>query len=55
MITKDLLDAQRMIADDSFKYLGDSLYIIEIVNAIKAGFRLTEPSENKKEDKELDE
>ena len=36
-----LEEAQRLIADDSFKYMGDSLVIIEVVNAIKAGYRLT--------------
>ena len=35
-----LEEAQRLIADDSFVYMGDSLVIIEVVNAIKAGYRL---------------
>lgn len=35
-----LKQAQNIIADDSFKYGGNSLDIIEIVNAIKSGYRL---------------
>ena len=34
---------QNCIADPSFYYGGNSLDIIEIVNAIKAGYRLKKP------------
>ena len=40
-----LEQTQNIIADDSFQYLGNSLEIIEIVNAIKDGYRLYKPSE----------
>ena len=36
----NLKQTQNIIADDSFRYGGDSLDIIDIVNAIKAGYRL---------------
>ena len=35
-------EAQRLIADDSFYYAGDSLVIMDIVNAIKAGYRIVD-------------
>lgn len=38
-----LEQTQNIIADDSFQYLGNSLEIIEIVNAIKDGYRLYKP------------
>lgn len=40
---------QNCIADPSFYYGGNSLDIIEIVNAIKAGYRLKKPSVIKRE------
>lgn len=41
----DLKQTQNIIADDSFRYGGDSLDIIDIVNAIKAGYRLCKVDE----------
>lgn len=35
-----LEQVQEIIADPSFQYKGDSLVIIEVVNAIKEGYRL---------------
>ena len=35
-----LMQVQNVIADDSFIYMGDSLDVLEIVNAIKKGYRL---------------
>lgn len=40
-----LEQAQDIIADPSFRYKGDSLVIIEIVNAIKEGYRLARPND----------
>ena len=39
---------QNCIADPSFRYGGNSLDIIEIVNAIKAGYRLKKPRTTKR-------
>lgn len=37
--------AQNLIADESFTYGGDSLVVMEIVNAIKDGYRLANLAE----------
>lgn len=40
---------QNIIADPSFVYKGDSLEVIEIVNAIKNGYRLSKEGSNENE------
>ncbi len=37
--------AQNIIADESFQYGGDSLTVLEIINAIKDGYRLANLAE----------
>ena len=37
---EEIKSAQRIIADNGFKYLGNSVLIIDVVNAIKRGYRL---------------
>jgi len=37
--------AQNLIADESFQYGGDSLTVLEIINAIKDGYRLANLAE----------
>lgn len=44
-IAHSLEVTQDLIADESFVYMGNSLHIIEIVNAIKAGWRLANLAE----------
>ena len=44
-MNKALRQAEKLIADESFTYKGNSLEVIEIVNAIKDGYRLVKPDE----------
>ena len=40
MSSKERVQAQNIIADEKFKYFGTSVVMIDVVNAIKSGFRL---------------
>ena len=53
VISNYVVTAERMIADDSFQYKGDSIYIIDIVNAIKQGAVLIDTKQMQKAFREL--
>ena len=49
---EQLEKTQKIIADDNFVYMGDNFFIMDIVNAIKAGYRLNRLDEETEETKE---
>lgn len=49
---EQLEKTQKIIADDNFVYMGDSFFIMDVVNAIKAGYRLNRLDEETEETKE---
>lgn len=51
---EQLAKTQDIIADDSFIYMGNSFPIMDVVNAIKAGYRLNRSDGETKEVKESD-